>query len=50
MRKTFIECSTRAAALRACPWACATVKVAGGLVFRECHRRAHMAQPKIIGD
>jgi hypothetical protein len=30
MRKQFVECLTRYAARKACPWACSIVKATGG--------------------
>lgn len=36
MRKQFIDCKTRRAALKACPWACDAVKVYGGYLCFEC--------------
>ena len=30
MRKTFVECKSRATAKRRCPWACKIIKAEGG--------------------
>ena len=44
MRKQFIECSTRRAALRACPWACDAVRVSGGYICFESATDADTAR------
>lgn len=44
MRRQIVDCKTRRAALRACPWACDAIKVCGGYLCFESAADADRAR------